>query len=152
MSTNRSQPGGLRYLVRYLVRLMPANQSTRVNPKRNTNDLTGCHDYLECRWPSWCRYHPAPPPRQHPAIHLAPSRPFVSFSLAPTVAITLEAAHCLRARNHYATPVIPPADGWATPTESLRHYGSYVGVHDCSLLLANFIYELDRMTIRTHRG
>lgn len=68
------------------------------------------------------------------------------------IAITLKPPHCPRARNHYATPAIPPTDGWATPTESLRHYGSYVGVHDCSLLLANFIYELDRMTIRPYQS
>lgn len=43
-----------------------------MSSERDTNDLTGCHDYLGCRWPSWCRYHPAPPLRQHPA----PTHPF----------------------------------------------------------------------------
>lgn len=81
------------------------------------------------------------------------THPFpLSLPLARALAaITLE-PHCPRPRNHYATPAIPPTDGWATPTESLRHYGSYVGVHDCSLLLANFIYELDRMTIPGRTG
>lgn len=81
-----------------------------VSRKRDTNDLTGCHDYLGCRWSSWCRYHPAPPPRQHAAIHLAPARlPLSLLSLAPTIAIALEPL--LIASGHAIIMLPPSSDG-----------------------------------------
>lgn len=87
---------------------------------------------------------------QRPLVSLC----FLSFSLAPTIAIALEPLLIAPGHAIIMLPLryLPSSDGWAMPTESLRHYGSYVGVHDCSLLLANFIYELDRMTIRSHWG
>ncbi|KAG7202729.1 hypothetical protein KM043_009903 [Ampulex compressa] len=77
---------------------------------------------------------------------LAPPSPIFLFLAPPP--------YTSQARRPGTTSLLPGTQSLrdavadrATPTESLRHYESYVGVHDSSVLLANFIYESDRMTI-----